>query len=140
MSLREIITGRSDKEADVYENPDKVATVIEHINEIGSVKIESAKSAISEAISAYNSVNGVAEFVGTLDSGAVTGYIDEIGSGIKELGNQIQSKADDIKIYQEASYGEKVLSSATMWLAKTGEGFEAWADWLRREVKAFQEA
>ena len=123
MSLREIITGRSDKEADVYENPDKVATVIEHINEIGSVKIESAKSAISEAISAYNSVNGVAEFVGTLDSGAVTGYIDEIGSGIKELGNQIQSKADDIKIYQEASYGEKVLSSATMWLAKTGEGF-----------------
>ena len=24
--------------------------------------------------------------------------------------------------------------------AKTGEGFEEWANWLRREIRAFQEA
>ena len=116
------LTGRDEKESDVYANFDKVADVVSNIKNIGTNEVESARDEINDALDALNNVNGVAQYVGTVTPGAFNGVFESVASSITQIGDQLQSKADDIKVYEESSWLEKLGSSICMGAAKLGEG------------------
>lgn len=116
------ITGRDEKESDVYANYDRVAEVVSQIQSIGKNEIQSAKEDVHQAIEALNNVNGLAQFVGSIDAGVFDGQFDAIAEQVAQIGTQIQEKADSIKAYEESAWYEKLGSTFCMAGAKVGEG------------------
>lgn len=116
------LTGRDEKESDVYANYDKVDQVVTSIKKIGKNEVENAKDAVHAAIRDLNNVNGVAKYVGNVDASAFDGVFESIATAIAEIGEQIQSKADDIKTYEESAWYEKLGSTFAMTGAKLAEG------------------
>ena len=122
MSFWSWLTGHSDKESDVYANFDKVGTVIEELNSISVTSVAAAQENINAALEKLNNVNGLADYVGTIQVGSYDPMFQSIADSIKNIGSNINKKAEDIKIYNESSIFEKLGSSVCMGLFKTGEG------------------
>lgn len=122
MGFMSWLTGRDEKQSDVYANFEKVDTVVENIKSVGKNEVETARDAVHEAMNKLNNVNGLAEYVGTVNIGDFDDVFDGIASGIEEIGNQIQAKANDIKTYEESEWYEKLGSTFAMGAAKFGEG------------------
>jgi len=116
------LTGRDEKESDVYANFDKVDTVVSSIKSISTNEVASAKDAVHEAINALNNVNGLSTYVGSVDTGAFDGVFESIATSITQIGDQLQNKANDIKEYEESEWYEKLGSTFAMAGAKFGEG------------------
>lgn len=116
------LTGRDEKESDVYANYDKVESVVSNIKNISSNQVESARDAVHAAVNDLNNVNGLAQFVGSVDAGAFDGVFESIASAIVQVGEQVQNKANDIKTYEESAWYEKLGSTFAMAGAKFGEG------------------
>ena len=116
------LTGRDEKESDVYANYDKVSTVVDEINTIGTTKVSNAQTEVNAAIQTLNNVKGLNEYVGEIPTGSFDGAFTSITETIKQIGTQIQNKADNIKEYEEAPWYEKVGSTFAMAGAKLGEG------------------
>lgn len=123
MSIMSWLTGRDEKESDVFKDDAKVQAVISGIRSIGTGEVESARDAVHAAINELNNVNGVAQYVGSVDPGAFDGVFDSVVSAISQIGDQIQAKADDIEAYNNASGLEKFGSTVLMAGTKFGEGF-----------------
>lgn len=122
MSFTSWLTGRDEKESDVYANYDKVESVVSNIKNISNNEVESARNAVHTAINNLNNVNGLAQFVGSVDAGAFDGIFESIASTIVQIGEQVQNKANDIKTYEESAWYEKLGSTFAMAGAKFGEG------------------
>lgn len=122
MGFMSWLTGRDEKESDVYANFEKVEEVVSGIKKISSNEVETAQEAVNNAIKDLNNVNGLAQFVGTVDVNGFNTVFESIATTISQIGEQIQVKADDIKAYEEASFWEKAGSTMSMAFAKTGEG------------------
>lgn len=122
MSFTSWLTGRDEKESDVYANYDKVESVVSNIKSISSNQVESARDAVHTAVNELNNVNGLAQFVGSVDAGAFDGVFESIASAIVQIGEQVQNKANDIKTYEESAWYEKLGSTFAMAGAKFGEG------------------
>lgn len=121
MGLLGFLTGRDEKEADVYANYDKVSSVVESINSIAN-DMNTSISVIEEAVNEVNSVPGVGEYIPPVEASAITSVLDAVHEQIVSIGSSITSKADDIKTYEEASWLEKAGSSVFMIGAKAAEG------------------
>ena len=115
-------TGRDEREADVYANPEKASFVVETINGIAKNNVEAAQVEIYAAISRLNSVNGLLENVGGIDSSFYDSLFSTLQSTISDLATQMQNKIDDIKIYEESSGLEKLGSTLAMGIFKVSEG------------------
>lgn len=122
MGFMSWLTGRDEKESDVYANYDKVESVVSNIKNISSNQVESARDAVHAAVNDLNNVNGLAQFVGSVDAGAFDGVFESIASAIVQVGEQVQNKANDIKTYEESAWYEKLGSTFAMAGAKFGEG------------------
>ena len=122
MSFKSWLTGRDDKEADVYANFDKVDEVVTNIKNIQTNEVEAARDAVAEAINELNNVNGVSQYVGSVSVHGFDGVFDSIGSSVAQIAEQLQSKADDIKEYEESAWYEKLGSTFAMVTAKATEG------------------
>lgn len=122
MGFMSWLTGRDAKESDVYLDEAKVDQVVSSIKSIGTGEVESARDAVHAAINELNNVNGVAQYVGSVEPGAFDGVFDSVVSAISQIGEQIQSKANDIKTYEESAWYEKLGSTFAMAGAKFGEG------------------
>jgi len=116
-------TGRSEKEADVYANFEKVDTVVTNIKNIKTKQVIDAQEAVQSAINDLNNVNGVAKHVGTISVNSFDECFEGIGTIVEDIANQLQQKAEDIKIYAEATDDQKAASTAAMLFTKAGEGF-----------------
>ena len=116
------LTGRDEKESDVYANYDKVDSVVQEINSIGTNQVETARTEINAAITELNNVNGVAQYVGQVNAGGYDSVFESIASSISQIGEQLQNKADSIKEYEESAWYEKLGSTFAMTGAKLGEG------------------
>ena len=116
------LTGRDEKESDVYANYDKVDSVVQKLNSIGTNQVETARTEIKAAITELNNVNGVAQYVGQVNAGGYDSVFESIASSISQIGEQLQNKADSIKEYEEANGFEKLGSTFLMAGAKLGEG------------------
>ena len=116
------LTGRDEKESDVYANYDKVDSVVQEINSIGTNQVETARTEINAAITALNNVNGVAQYVGQVNAGGYDSVFESIASSISQIGEQLQNKANSIKEYEESSWLEKLGSTSAMVFTKLGEG------------------
>ena len=122
MGIVSWLTGRDEKEADVYANFEKVDVVVSGIKKISSNEVENARDSVNEAINQLNNVNGLAQYVGNINTSAFNGIFESIASTIVKIGEQVQAKADDIKAYESSSFLEKAGSTVSMAFAKTGEG------------------
>ena len=122
MGIVSWLTGRDEKEADVYANFEKVDVVVSGIKKISSNEVENARDSVNEAINQLNNVNGLAQYVGNINTSAFNGIFESIASTIVKIGEQVQAKADDIKAYESSSWWEKAGSTVSMAFAKTGEG------------------
>ena len=122
MSFLSWLTGRSEKESDVYANYDKVDSVVQEIKSIGTNQVETARTEINSAITALNNVNGVAQYVGQVKASGYDSVFDSIATSISQIGEQLQNKAESIKTYEDAHGYEKILSTIAMTGAKLGEG------------------
>ena len=122
MSFKSWLTGRDDKEADVYANFDKVDEVVTNIKNIQTNEVEAARDAVAEAINELNNVNGVSQYVGSVNVSGFESVFDVISSSVGQIADQMQAKADDIKAYSESKWYEKLGSSLAMAGAKIGEG------------------
>ncbi len=117
------LTGHSEKEADVYANFEKVEIVVEELNNISTTVVKQAEEEVKAAIQEVNSVNGVSDYVGTIQINSYDSLFESITETIQSLGKQLNDKADTIKIYSESDPFSKVLSGGAMVLSKLGEGF-----------------
>ena len=122
MGFMSWLTGRDEKESDVYANYDKVESVVSNIKSISSNQVEAARDAVNNALNQLNNVNGLAQYVGSVDAGAFNGVFESIASAIVQVGDQVKSKANDIKTYEESAWYEKLGSTFAMAGAKFGEG------------------
>ena len=116
------LTGRSEKEHDVYANFDVVKQVITDLEGIASKTVDASQTAFNESISKLNSVNGLNEYVGTVDASAYDSLFDELSKNILSISETLESNANDIKDYEEAAWYEKLGSSFVMFSAKATEG------------------
>ena len=116
------LTGRSEKESDVYADYDKVDSVVQEIKSIGTNQVETARTEINAAITELNNVNGVAQYVGQVNAGGYDSVFESIASSISQIGEQLQNKAESIKTYEESAWYEKLGSTFLMSAAKLGEG------------------
>ena len=57
MGFMSWLTGRDEKESDVYANYDKVSTVVNEITTIGTTKVSNAQTEVNAAIKKLNSVD-----------------------------------------------------------------------------------
>ena len=116
------LTGRDPKESDLYANYEKVGEVTDLLKQISTTQVESARSAIYEALNQLNSVNGLTTYVGSVEPGNFEGVFTGIGDTIANIGSSINEKAESIKKYEEAPWYEKLASTVTMGIFKVGEG------------------
>ncbi|MBP5679271.1 MAG: hypothetical protein J6X28_05570 [Bacilli bacterium] len=116
------ISGRDAKEADVYANYGKVEQVTSDIRTIATTGVGNAQDAIYGAFNALNNVNGLAEYVGSVQVENYDTVFESLASTINGIADSIDSKAQDIKTYEEASPLEKLGSSVVMGACKIGEG------------------
>ena len=122
MGFWEWLTGRDEKESDVYANFDKVSDVVGRIGDIATTTVGNAQSAIDEAFGQLTAVKGFSEYVATLNTNYYDPYFDGIAQSINALGEKLQGNADSIKEYEEAPWYEKLGSSFVMFSAKATEG------------------
>ena len=104
MGFWEWLTGRDEKESDVYANFDKVSEVVEKIENIATTDVSNAQSAIDEAFGQLTSVKGFTEYVATLNTSYYDPYFEGIKTSISALGSKLQGNADSIKEYEEAAW------------------------------------
>ena len=116
------LTGRDEKESDVFANYDKVSDVVSEITTIATTKVSNAKTEFNSAIQALNSVKGMEDYIGTIPQGSYDEFFVSVSDTIKFIGEQINQKADDIKTYEESEWYEKLASTFAMTGAKLGEG------------------
>ena len=121
-SLISWITGRDPKESDVYANYDKVAIVSDSIRSISKNQVATAQENIYAAFEQLNNVKGLAEYVGTIEISNYDTVFETISTTVEEIANQLDGKAEDIKIYEEAPALAKIGSSLFMGVCKVGEG------------------
>ena len=123
MDIKSILTGHSSKESDVYANYDVAQNVISAFQSIRSNELQTAQEAILQSINELNSVNGFAEYVGTVNVSEYTSVFEYIDQKIDELETSMTDKVDRIKAYEQSPLGTKLLSTGGMLLSKVGEGF-----------------
>lgn len=151
MGFIEWITGRDEKESDVYANFDRVETVVDNIKNIATQRIDNAKIEVDNAISNLNNVNGLAQYVGQVSPNVYDAIFEEISKTISTIGDQLTIKANDIKAYEEASGWDRFWSGAAMAGSKIGEGFlsvfegigdgvVSIAGWIAPEDSGFEKA
>ena len=63
MGFMSWLTGRDEKESDVYANYDKVSDVVSEITTIATTNVSNAQTEVDSAIQALNSVKGM-EYLG----------------------------------------------------------------------------
>ena len=119
-SLGSWLTGRDVKEQDLYVDIDKAEATIDEVNNIAN-SIPSAGSAVSGALSALNSVNGMA-LIGGLQLGNVDAAFDTVTAQVKSIANQMDKRVGDAKYYSSSTW-DKIWGTAGMVVAKAGEGF-----------------
>lgn len=119
-SLGGWLTGRDVKESDLYVDIDKAEATIDEINNIANT-IPSAGSAVSGALSALNSVNGMA-LIGGFQLGNVEAAFDQITAQVKNVASQMDKRVGDAKYYSSSTW-DKIWGTAGMVVAKAGEGF-----------------
>ena len=122
MGFMSWLTGRDEKESDVYANYSKVDTVVDEINTIATTTVMNASDEVCEALQKINEVNGMEKYVGTIRVANFETAFDAISDTIKGLATQLQEKAEAIKTYEEATWYEKAGSTIAMFAAKLGEG------------------
>ena len=121
--IRTFFTGRNrEQESDLYANYDKIDTVIDEINTIATIKVMNASDEICAAMRDINKVNGMEKYVGSINVSNFETAFDSISESIKSIALQIQSKAESIKRYEEASTLDKITSTFAMGASKLGEG------------------
>lgn len=123
MGFMNWLTGRDTKESDLYVDFDKVESVTTRLNEISTSSVSEGFQSITNALEKLNSTPGMDLIGGANPSFSVAEVFESISSEIEQISTSIQTKADDAKVYSEASDLERVGSSAAMILAKAGEGF-----------------
>lgn len=114
------LTGRDVKEQDLYVDIDKAEATIDEVNNIAN-SIPSAGSAVSGALSALNSVNGMA-LIGGLQLGNVEAAFDTVTAQVKSIASQMDKRVGDAKYYSSSTW-DKIWGTAGMVVAKAGEGF-----------------
>lgn len=122
MGFMSWLTGRDEKESDVYANYSKVDTVVDEINTIATTTVMNASDEVCEALQKINEVNGMEKYVGTIRVANFETAFDAISDTIKGLATQLQEKAEAIKTYEEATWYEKAGSTIAMLASKLGEG------------------
>ena len=123
MSLWSALTGRNrEQESDLYANYDKVDTVVDELNTIATKNVMSVRDEVCKSMEAINGVKGMEQYVGTINVSNFETAFDSVAETIKEIATTIQSKAEAIKTYEEASWQEKAASTIIMTTLKLGEG------------------
>ena len=95
------LTGRDEKESDVYANFDKVEVVVSNLKKIATDNVSQANDAVRAAINELNAVKGMAEYVGQLEVNSFDGTFEAVESTINQIATTMEQKANDIKIYEE---------------------------------------
>jgi len=124
MGLGEWLTGRSSAEHDLATDRGLVDKFYEEVNRVcgndGAVAL--ARQNVCAAIQELNNVNGLNQYVGTVDAERYGSLFDSIAQAIVSLNDAVQAKVEEIYEYDDASFGEKAWATVTMAGAKFGEG------------------
>ena len=120
------LTGRDKKSSDVYNDYDKVETVVNALTTIATTNVTNAQTEVNSAIQQFLSVNGMPDLLNkvgiNLEVGCYDGLFTSASETIKYIGEQIQKKSDDIKTYEESKWYEKLASTFAMGGFKLAEG------------------
>ena len=119
--ITEWYTGRDfDAQEELYTNFEKVAELEETLKNIKTNEVETARSDTQAALDKLNNTNGMAEFIGQLNS--FDPLYENINDLIDSLVDTIVSIAEDIKTYEAAGGWEHVASTFTSGGMKMAEG------------------
>ena len=96
------LTGRDEKQADVYANFDRVDELLTNLKKVSTENVAQAADAVRAAVVELNNVKGMAEFVGQINPDCFGETFEKINTTLEQLGTTIQQKANDIKVYEES--------------------------------------
>ena len=116
------LTGRDEKEQDVYANYERVDDLVANLKKVSTDNVTAANDAVKAAVTELNNVNGMAQFVGQVSADCFAPTFERVASTIDQIGTLVQQKADNIKTYEESAWYEKLGSTLAMTGAKLGEG------------------
>ena len=122
MGILSWLTGRDEKESDVYANFERVDEVVTSLKKVSTDTVTDAAEAVRAAVTELNQAKGMAEFVGQVNVDSFTPTFERVTSTIDQVATMIQQKADNIKVYEESKWYEKLGSTFAMAGAKFGEG------------------
>ena len=116
------LTGRDEKESDVYANFERVDEVVTRLKKVSTDDVTNAADAVKAAVTELNNVKGMAEFVGQVNADSFTPTFERVTATIDQVSTMIQQKADNIKVYEESKWYEKLGSTFAMVGTKLAEG------------------
>ncbi len=122
MGFMSWLTGRDEKESDVYANFERVDDLVTNLKKVSTDNVTTASDAVKAAVTELNNVKGMAEYVGQVNADCFTPTFERVTATIDQVGAMIQQKADNIKAYEESTWYEKLGSTFAMAGAKLGEG------------------
>ena len=94
------LTGRDEKESDVYANFERVDEVVTSLKKVSTDTVTDAAEAVKAAVTELNQAKGMAEFVGQVNVDSFTPTFERVTSTIDQVATMIQQKADNIKVYE----------------------------------------
>ena len=119
------LTGRDEKESDVYANPEMVEKVVADLTNVTSIQVENARGNVIDALCNLNNNPSMQNAGLGVPIDNFNGIFDEISANITQISKMISTKAEDIAIYEQAKKDDPFgvfWSSVAMAGAKLGEG------------------
>ena len=116
------LTGRDEKQQDVYANYERVDDLVTNLKKVSTTEVSAASDAVQAAVTELNNVNGMAQFVGQVSADCFVPTFERVAQTIDQIGTMVQQKADNIKTYEESAWYEKLGSTFAMAGTKLAEG------------------
>ena len=76
------LTGRDEKEQDVYANYERVDDLVANLKKVSTDNVTAASDAVKAAVTELNNVNGMAQFVGQVSADCFAPTFERVASTI----------------------------------------------------------
>ena len=116
----EWLTGRGAEAQSVYKDDTKVDELKADLNGL-ELNVSNAKTVVQQTIDELNNVNGM-DRIGSINKNGFDEAFDSLELVIKKMREAVETKAEEINNYANASTGEKVLSSTLGFFVSAGTG------------------
>ena len=79
------LTGRDEKQQDVYANYERVDDLVANLKKVSTTEVSAASDAVQAAVTELNNVNGMAQFVGQVSADCFVPTFERVAQTIDQI-------------------------------------------------------